>query len=889
MAAQDKVTFKQDLTEPVKIRHYEGVVFTGDDCGNLIKVALFDGGTPYSGGGTVSATAVLADGTTFPLTQGSITGNMVSVPLEAGALAVSGLMGLYVKISGGGIICTVLNAIFTVQVTDTGMVPAAIVTTVNELVAAIRDAQDSIPADLTNLLAAVAPTFSTTTAYNAGAYVWQGGKLYRFTAAHPAGTWTGTDAVTVALGNDVVDLKSAITKQSNKNLLNGYAPLSLASTTVYDFADNTMTIGTNTSGDSVITYAIFDLGLLADTYADTGVRITISGVVAEKMGTNVTIHSGVISSSGSFTRIANWVSSDITGEFSRTTTISADTLQTHTGKHIGVRIYGGYQVAVTLNSKTVFENLQIEIGSAATDYEPYLTAVDYTARKTISNEVTRIDALIDTEISDVEGQIDTAVTGIENELSGYIGRSLVNYGNIVTTELDLNGGDFVHPGTWTVNDVRYMPDNSPTDKKCRIVSFASQTNNSIYTLQLVADIDGNIYTRFSPNTTVWESDWYDWKANIAKKADEYPYNVQAFKPMWVDSELFVNNYTITHHGASEENKVSKMYALYDGMDSAASAAGITITKDNLGKDASNTFNIYNYKVSLNTGGKPVVLLIVGEHGDELNSAMLGYYAYREIIDGVLTKYLKYVDFWVVPLMNPWGYEHNTRNNSNDVNLNRDFPCEWQYSTSGHNKTGNTALSQPETNIIYNLIVNNQSKILFMCNKHDTGPIAGKIGTNQEDIVGYMSSYLDNDIIVNNGMAQIQNALVRQTDAWIIDNCSIDISNRQLIASRKVKTSGSMDLFANSIGVHGSLVEICNSAIGGDYPYYPSGAGHHADLARLGLNLFVNYLMTTIENNMDILKDNRLYGDLKYCSRKLVDGNYVDIELEWTGTELVEKT
>lgn len=221
MAAQDKVTFKQDLTEPVKIRHYEGVVFTGDDCGNIIKVALFDGGVPYSGGGTVSATAILADGTTFPLTQGVITDNMVSVPLEAGALAVSGLMGLYVKISGDGIICTVLNAIFTVQATDTGMVPAAMVTTVNELVAAIRDAQDSIPADLTNLLAAVAPTFSTATAYSAGAYVWQGGKLYRFTAAHPSGTWTGTDAVEVALGNDIADLKSALAEYGIDTIYQG--------------------------------------------------------------------------------------------------------------------------------------------------------------------------------------------------------------------------------------------------------------------------------------------------------------------------------------------------------------------------------------------------------------------------------------------------------------------------------------------------------------------------------------------------------------------------------------------------------------------------------------------------------------------------------------------
>jgi lysophospholipase L1-like esterase len=89
------------------------------------------------------------------------------------------------------------------------------VTTVNELVQEIKDAQDSFPADLTNLLAAVAPTFNTSTAYSAGAYVWQGGKLYRFTAAHPAGTWTGTDAVAMALGNDVADLKSAINRNDN--------------------------------------------------------------------------------------------------------------------------------------------------------------------------------------------------------------------------------------------------------------------------------------------------------------------------------------------------------------------------------------------------------------------------------------------------------------------------------------------------------------------------------------------------------------------------------------------------------------------------------------------------------------------------------------------------
>lgn len=210
MAAQVKVTFTQDLTAPVKIRHYDGMAFTGDDSGNVIGVELFNAGVPYSDGGTVSATAILADGSTYALTQGTITGNVVSVPLEAGALAVPGRMGLYVKLTGDSIECTVLSCVFSVVGTDTGVAPATAEASVNELIAALEDARDTFPSDLTQLQAAVAPTFSTYTAYAAGAYVWQNGTLYKFTQAHSAGSWTGADAVAAAVGLDVAELKSAI-------------------------------------------------------------------------------------------------------------------------------------------------------------------------------------------------------------------------------------------------------------------------------------------------------------------------------------------------------------------------------------------------------------------------------------------------------------------------------------------------------------------------------------------------------------------------------------------------------------------------------------------------------------------------------------------------------
>ena len=58
----------------------------------------------------------------------------------------------------------------------------------------------------------IAPDFSTSTAYASGDYVFYNNQLYKFTSAHAAGAWTGTDAVAVsyALEDDVADLQSAI-------------------------------------------------------------------------------------------------------------------------------------------------------------------------------------------------------------------------------------------------------------------------------------------------------------------------------------------------------------------------------------------------------------------------------------------------------------------------------------------------------------------------------------------------------------------------------------------------------------------------------------------------------------------------------------------------------
>ena len=56
----------------------------------------------------------------------------------------------------------------------------------------------------------IADDFSPSQSYAIGDYTYYNGSLYRFTAAHSAGAWVGTDAQAVQLAEDVVDLKNTL-------------------------------------------------------------------------------------------------------------------------------------------------------------------------------------------------------------------------------------------------------------------------------------------------------------------------------------------------------------------------------------------------------------------------------------------------------------------------------------------------------------------------------------------------------------------------------------------------------------------------------------------------------------------------------------------------------
>ena len=219
--AQFQRHFVQELTKPLIVRQCGDLGFTGDNLSDVISVDLYTDGEAYSGGGTCAGACICPDGSTVALT-GAVSGKTASVTLTEDCFAIPGQIGIGIRVTTGTTKTTVLKAIYNVEPfsTNNPVDPGSrIALDVGDLINRIDAAVESIPASADQLKAAMAPNFSDTTPYPSGAYVWNNGTLYRFTTAHAAGSWTGTDATAVALGNDVADLKSATSEHAGITLL----------------------------------------------------------------------------------------------------------------------------------------------------------------------------------------------------------------------------------------------------------------------------------------------------------------------------------------------------------------------------------------------------------------------------------------------------------------------------------------------------------------------------------------------------------------------------------------------------------------------------------------------------------------------------------------------
>lgn len=122
---------------------------------------------------------------------------------------------------------------------------------------------------------------------------------------------------------------------------------------------------------------------------------------------------------------------------------------------------------------------------------------------------------------------------------------------------------------------------------------------------------------------------------------------------------------------------------------------------------------------------PLVLLTSGIHGDEKTAVMALYNFIKSVItdaDGVAKSLRNSVQFKIVPVCNPWGYNNNSRVNAHGVNINRNFSYKWSEKTD--TDKGSEPYSEYETKALKAWADANADSAMFHIDFHNHAVTTG---------------------------------------------------------------------------------------------------------------------------------------------------------------------
>ncbi|MFK7678839.1 M14 family metallopeptidase [Bacillus sp. Wb] len=168
-----------------------------------------------------------------------------------------------------------------------------------------------------------------------------------------------------------------------------------------------------------------------------------------------------------------------------------------------------------------------------------------------------------------------------------------------------------------------------------------------------------------------------------------------------------------------------------------------ISRTAVGKDQSNTYNVYRYEFTPRNYSKTIILS-ASTHGNEYTATFaLARFLVHLVNDWKNYPQLAYirknVRLIVCPMVNPWGFANSKRQNSNLVDLNRNTDYFWDkvtssdYQVGGTNYKGTAPFSEVESNY-YKQMIETYSDALAAIDFHNI------VSVKAERIV-YTSRYI----------------------------------------------------------------------------------------------------------------------------------------------------
>lgn len=99
----------------------------------------------------------------------------------------------------------------------------------------------------------------------------------------------------------------------------------------------------------------------------------------------------------------------------------------------------------------------------------------------------------------------------------------------------------------------------------------------------------------------------------------------------------------------------------------------------LGADASGDYTLYG--VQAGTPGKPAVVIIGGNHGNEWIGTRVAARVMNLLGEPQHNRLANAFHYYAIPNANPWGYENSDRRNANGVDLSRNCDYKWELGPS----------------------------------------------------------------------------------------------------------------------------------------------------------------------------------------------------------------
>ncbi|HJA90359.1 MAG TPA: DUF2817 domain-containing protein [Candidatus Jeotgalibaca merdavium] len=258
--------------------------------------------------------------------------------------------------------------------------------------------------------------------------------------------------------------------------------------------------------------------------------------------------------------------------------------------------------------------------------------------------------------------------------------------------------------------------------------------------------------------------------------------------------------------AQESSDIYKLYKIYD--DLMEEFPGY-VSRELLANDSSG-LPIYKYDfkpMNLRSGEKPPVKIIATcTHAHERHATYGLAYFFDDLARNwrekdVLRMLRWNVHFIVVPNQNPWGFSNRKRPNSNDVDLNRNYPAGWERNDNPeefYGTHGPEPLSEINTQVMAQLLENNMDTDFVLDSHNYLGD------PYQGDSVLYIATD-DTGVSLDIGRQHVANMVaISKKDGYVPMNANVG-----LVLERN-SFGGSFAKYVNSLGLTGILLENMNT-------------------------------------------------------------------------------